>query len=1096
MTDAEDLSRARCDPAPRSTLGTTPSACRKGSAAIGFWSGHREPAGAPSLVWAGPQLLRLARFVALSAAALLLLALPQAASASLPTFSLAAEAAPVGSPRGLLALRGGALAAFSRVEQPGSVDARVSTGARRTPAHTSGGLLATANYEDGLASYGSVSAPRGSGAVASRVHLASVELAEWPQLGYGPDRTGYQPDETTIGPGNVGSLTAARTYATGGSPSPPLIVDGILYADSGNRLQAFDATGMTDCSTAPVGCTPLWTAATAYFDGVAIANGEVFVTDGEGVQAFDAAGSTDCSGTPTVCSPLWATSTRVATGPGFTPGSGSPVVANGVLYVPGYGDGLALASGGAYVSAFDAAGTTDCTGSPKVCVPMWTTTGLPTSAGNVGSPSISNGVLYIANGTLFAFDAAGSTDCSGTPTVCAPLWTGNLTSSGPTYAAPSVANGTVFVSSWDGGLYAFDAAGSTNCSTSADVTTCTPLWRATGLGSIGGRPAVANGVVYVESPVGISAFDAAGSTNCSGAATAKTCAPLWGTGADDAGDPSSSPAVANGVVYVSSTGGGTQGYDAAGTANCSTTKGVTTCAPLWSAVTGFSGGGSPAVVNGVVYINVSGNATIYAYTPGEALTATSTSLSGGGGSGASISVPENTAVTDTATLSGTNASTATGTVTYSVYSDSGCTTAVSSSTAQSITTPGTLPTSSPVTLSTPGTYYWQASYSGDSANGGSMSTCGSEVETVTSPTTTTTSTSLSGGGQSGASISVPEGTAVTDRATLSGTNASTATGTVTYSVYSDSGCTSAVSTGMSEKITTPGTLPTSSAVTLGTPGTYYWQASYSGDSANATSMSTCGSEVETVTSPALRPPSASIGSPADGQTFSLNQSVATSFSCSDTPGGPGIKSCTDSNGDTSPGALDTSTAGTHTYTATATSKDGQTGTASISYTVAKGSQAIAFTSRAPTTAVAGGPPYAVAATGGASGDPVTFSSATSSVCTVSGSTVSFLSAGMCTLDANQGGNSDYTPAPTTTQSFMVSVVAKKNKELCVVPKLRGKRLAAAKKALTKAHCSLGKIKKRTSSTMPKGRVISSKPKAASRLPAGTGIALTVSRGKR
>ncbi len=65
------------------------------------------------------------------------------------------------------------------------------------------------------------------------------------------------------------------------------------------------------------------------------------------------------------------------------------------------------------------------------------------------------------------------------------------------------------------------------------------------------------------------------------------------------------------------------------------------------------------------------------------------------------------------------------------------------------------------------------------------------------------------------------------------------------------------------------------------------------------------------------------------------------------------------------------------------------------------------------------PPFAIGATA-TSGLPVTFSSLTLPVCTVSGNTVTVLTIGSCTIAADQGGNASVAAAPRVTQSFRVS----------------------------------------------------------------------------
>jgi serine/threonine-protein kinase len=69
-------------------------------------------------------------------------------------------------------------------------------------------------------------------------------------------------------------------------------------------------------------------------------------------------------------------------------------------------------------------------------------------------------------------------------------------------------------------------------------------------------------------------------------------------------------------------------------------------------------------------------------------------------------------------------------------------------------------------------------------------------------------------------------------------------------------------------------------------------------------------------------------------------------------------------------------------------------------------------------------------------------------------------------------------------------------KLCVVPKVKGKKLAKAKRAIRSHHCALGKVRKAYSRTVLEGRVISQKPKAGSHRAPGAKVTLKVSKGKR
>jgi outer membrane protein assembly factor BamB len=246
------------------------------------------------------------------------------------------------------------------------------------------------------------------------------------------------------------------------------------------------------------------------------------------------------------------------------------------------GDTVYVAASDGALAAFGLDGGPNCSGTtPKICQPLWVRT-LDVEVRN-SAIAVADGRVYVAGlgargtGEVEAFDATGART--------APLWIATL--AGPVNTSLVA----VYLGTTERKLYAFDAAGSYNCSGDVGTHVCLPLWSApTGDLITFDAPAVANGRLYVGTNDGLFVFDAAGMTNCGG--TPKTCAPLSTTVGPVGLAP---PTVANGVVYVGSADGT---VDALGAC---TTSGPD-CTPLLATIPTGGAVGSPVVANGTVYV--------------------------------------------------------------------------------------------------------------------------------------------------------------------------------------------------------------------------------------------------------------------------------------------------------------------------------------------------------------------------------------------------------------------------------------------------------------------------------------------------------------
>jgi hypothetical protein len=332
--------------------------------------------------------------------------------------------------------------------------------------------------------------------------------------------------------------------------------------------------------------------------------------------------------------------------------------------------------------------------------------------------------------------------------------------------------------------------------------------------------------------------------------------------------------------------------------------------------------------------------------------ATSPAVSGTGAVGG-------TTVTDTATLAG--GSSPGGTIEFKLYGPStaaNCSGTPVDDETLTVSGNGDYTTPAGATPAQAGTYWWTASYSGDTSNGPALSGCGAESVTI-AKASPAIATFPSPGGPAGR---MP----VTDTATLAG--GSSPGGTIEFKLYGPSAAADCSGTPVDEEtvsVSGNGDYTTPAGATPAQAGTYWWTASYSGDTSNGPALSGCGAESVTMS----KAPTVFLTAPSPGGTagsttvtdtvtllggssptgtieFKLYGPSATA-NCSGTPVDAETVSVRGNGDYTTPAGFTPGQAGTYYWTVSYSGDDNNTpdflGCGAQSVTIAKASPAIATT---------------------------------------------------------------------------------------------------------------------------------------------------------